>query len=259
VTPTGGIYSGRIARLYPNGNYLYAGGNSSSKWDISQGVAKQVNTGFSNSLCTNFWIAEDGSRIFTACGRVYRASDVPALDLQYNGSFAAAANLRWVAHSLNQHSIVVMPDPAYSSSADDEIQIYADANLALSGRLSLPKFPVSGNTFASHGHFVFWNAGGSRIFVVAQADSSAQLLSDYAVDVISPSDVTSCLYSIAPASANVAGSSVSVSTTVTTGATCIWSVTSNVPWISKSGNTVYTGPGPTALSVSQNSSIASRT
>jgi hypothetical protein len=169
------------------------------------------------------------------------------------------SNLRWVAHSLNQHSIVVMPDPAYSSSADDEIQIYADANLALSGRLSLPKFPVSGNTFASHGHFVFWNAGGSRIFVVAQADSSAQLLSDYAVDVISPSDVTSCLYSIAPASANVAGSSVSVSTTVTTGATCIWSVTSNVPWISKSGNTVYTGPGPTALSVSQNSSIASRT
>jgi hypothetical protein len=256
---TFGAFGGGIARLYPNGNYLYVGGNFASKWDISQGVAKLVNNNVNSTLCTNFWIAEDGSRIFTACAKVYRASDIPAQDLQYNGSLAAAASLRWAAHSLGRQSIAVIPDPTYASFPDDELQIYADANLTLSGRLSLPKFPASGNIFSSHGHFVFWNADGSKLFVVAQADSSAQLLSDYGVAAISPSDVTSCAYSITPASANVAGSGGNASATVTTGASCIWSVTPNVQWISTSGNIAYTGPGTATLSVSQNNSIAGRT
>ena len=249
---------GRIARLHPSGNYLYVGGDSSSKWDIGQGVVKQVSTSFINPLCSNFWIAEDGSRIFTACASVLRASDIPAQDLQDNGSFAGATSLRWAAHSLNQQSIVVIPDSSSLTFAD-EIQIYADANLALSGRLSLPKFPANGSVFASHGQFVFWNAAGSKLFVVAQADSSAQLLSDYAVAVISPSDVTSCIYSITPTSANVPSIGANLSPIVAANDSCIWGATTSVQWIANPVSSLHLGSGIVQLLVSQNTSIASRT
>lgn len=90
VTPTSAIYNGRVARLHPNFNWLYVGGNWTSKWDISAGVAKlssSIST-YTANTCGNLWITEDGSRILTSCATVFRSSNVAAEDWASNGSFA---------------------------------------------------------------------------------------------------------------------------------------------------------------------------
>lgn len=196
VTATSAIYEGRVPRLYVNGNYLYVGGNWFSKWDISQGVPKLVNTPtFGVSTCGNLWLTEDGRRVFTACGKVYTASEVPSQDLQYNGTLSLASSLAWLDESAQQHLSVAIPGPrsSFSSSSgpiqadDTQLQIYKDEFLGYSGAIALPQFTVGGNSFAAHGRFVFWNKAASMLYAVVQADSTSQLQGGWAVVAVAPS------------------------------------------------------------------------
>ena len=36
-------------------------------------------------MCGNLWFSEDGRRIFTACGNVFRSATSKAEDMTYNG------------------------------------------------------------------------------------------------------------------------------------------------------------------------------
>src|SRR5262249_36536522 len=77
ITATSAIYNGREPRLHVNGKNLYVGGNWQSKWDISQGVAKLVNSP-SGGGCGKIWLTEDGRRMFGSCAKAYTTSEVPA-------------------------------------------------------------------------------------------------------------------------------------------------------------------------------------
>src|SRR5262249_29667298 len=73
-------------------------------------------------------------------------------------------------------------------SADDtQVQIYGDDSLGYIGAIPLPQYSIAGNSFAGHGRFVFWNKAATALYVVMQADSTAQLLSGTGVAQISPS------------------------------------------------------------------------
>lgn len=193
VTATSAIYDGRVPRLHVNGKYLYVGGDAFSKWDISQGVAKMANQNFGMNTCGNLWLTEDGRRAFTACAIAYTTSDIPAQDSQYNGTLSAAAAATWADESAQQQATAVIPSTRYNNgtggvrAGDTQVQIYGDAFLGYNGAIPLPQFAVGGQSFAAHGRFVFWNRAATRLYVVVQADSTAQLLAGSGIVQISPS------------------------------------------------------------------------
>ena len=43
--------------------------------------------------CGNLWISEDGFRIFTGCGHVFRSSESEPEDMLYNGTLGA---VNWI-------------------------------------------------------------------------------------------------------------------------------------------------------------------
>jgi uncharacterized protein (TIGR03437 family) len=195
VTATSAIYDGRVPRLYSTGKSMYVGGNGFSKWDISGGVAALApQTGGSNT-CGNLWLTEDGRRAFTACATVYTTSDIPAQDWQSNGTLPAASQVAWADESAQRQITAVIPTASgYNSTgikqADDtQVQLYNDANLGYSGAIPLPAFPAGGTSYPAHGRFVFWNRNATDLYVVMDADSSAQLSSSSGFARLSPSSV----------------------------------------------------------------------
>ncbi|HEX5226484.1 MAG TPA: hypothetical protein VFW44_02190 [Bryobacteraceae bacterium] len=197
LTSTPAIYLGRIPRLYADDKSLYLGGNWFSKWDISAGIPKVINTsGFTGmTTCGNLWLTEDGKRMFVACAKAYTTSEIPAQDIQYNGTLSATASIVWADESKQQAKTAVIPTSGYSPTSsglqpsDTQVQIYGDAYLGYMGAVPLPKFTAGGQSFPGHGLFVFWNSGSTALIVVMQADPAAQLLSGTAITQVSPSAV----------------------------------------------------------------------
>lgn len=192
LTGTSAIYSGRVPRLSSDGKYLYVGGNWFSKWDISGGVAKLAQNVFGVSTCGNLWLAADGRRLFAACGKVYRTSEVPAEDLQYNGTLGGLNSVRWVDHSTQQNALVVIPGATSSgtvpgSSTDGQLQFYGYEFLDFTGAIPLPKVVTGGNLYAPHGRVAFWNSAGTTVYVILDADPAASLAAGSGLAVIAPS------------------------------------------------------------------------
>jgi hypothetical protein len=190
------IYAGTLARLHPDGTSIYGADNGLSpsdieKYDISAGTAAYLYDSPYHgdfSMCGNLWIAEDGLRIFTRCGNVFRSSSDQAQDMTYNG---ALENLGGQIVSLDHSGetgmvSTIVRDSVYSnpnSLLDTQIHFYNYDFLTDAGSVNLPDFTVGSNTFAAHGKFVFHNSDGTRYFAIVQADSASGLLNDYGIFV----------------------------------------------------------------------------
>jgi len=65
-------------------------------------------------------------------------------------------------------------------------------------------------------------------------------------------NASGCAYTLTPTGATITGSGASGTVAVTTGAGCMWSATSNVPWIAVTGGAGGSGPGVVAYQVASN-------
>lgn len=262
-TATNAIYEGRTARLHPSGKYLYVADQSwSSKWDITSGVAKLRQDSFGGNsyyTCNNHWLTESGDRVFTACAKVYRASEVIQEDLQYNGSLSDASALTWAAHSSAHQSTAVVPAAAYQAGGSDgEIQMYGDAYLGFAGRFTLPSFTIGGNVYAGHGRYLFWNSNASKLIAIEQVDATSNTASDYGITIVSPM-AAGCTYSIAQASVNLAYTAGIGTISTTAGANCAWTATSDAPWASITSGGFAFGSAAVGYSVIANPTTSART
>lgn len=181
------IYAGTRARRHPGGTAIYGANRGLSPSDIEKySIAGGTATFLYDSpyhgdypMCGDLWISEDGLRIFTACGKVFRSSEVQDEDMRYGGSLSAATLVRDVAHSSAAGKLLVIPDGGPAS--DTVVQVYDQAFLAFEGTLPLPDFVLPTGSFDAHGRFVFWSGDGSQRFAIVQADASSGLLNDYGV------------------------------------------------------------------------------
>ena len=247
VTATSAAYSGSVPRLSRDGNYLYVGGNSFSKWSIAQGVASRISTMNAPSTCGNLWLTEDGRRMFTACAKVYRVSSVPVEDLEPNGALSGATSVTWADESVVKGSTAVIPGPSSSPGAA-QIQIYGDAFLDLTGSIPLPKFHVGSAQYSAYGQFVFWNRAATALIAIVKADASANLSSAYGVSIhpaTIPPLANAVTFSVADA--GVISSKVFA---VPAAAGQAWSITSSQPWLTvNAGN----GNGPQFIRITADS------
>lgn len=196
------IFEDTRARLHPGGTAIYGANRGLSPSDIEKysitgsGTAAYLyNSPYHGDyqMCGNLWIAEHGLRIFTACGRVFRASSVVAEDMTYNGSLTGATHVRDAVHSSEAGKLLVIADQ--TATSDTAVQVYDDAYLGFEGTLPLPNFVLPTGSYSAHGRFVFFSRDGTRRFAVVQADASSGLLYDFAVvsfdaDLSVPCNVT---------------------------------------------------------------------
>ena len=174
-----GIYEDTHARLHPSGAVIYGATNGGSptdieKYSIATGTAEFLYDSPYHGeypMCGNLWIAEDGLRIFTACGRVFRSSGLRAEDMRFGGRFRDAPSVRDAVHSSEAGQILVVANG--TPDADRVIQIYDEQFLARQGTLPLPDFVLPSGRYGAHARFVFFNGNGSRRFAIVEADAAA--------------------------------------------------------------------------------------
>lgn len=262
LTAISAIYDGREPRLTPDGKFLYVGGDSFSKWDISNGLLAQVATSGSYSSYGPIWLSADGTRLFSAGAKVFRTSSVPAQDVQYAGQFGDIGGITWAAQSpVNQTTAVIPTLNTYSTpSTDTELRLYGDAFLGFAGKLDLPRFTVGANTYAGHGRWAFWNNAQDKLHVIEKADDTAKLLSPWAIWTVGASGSSNgCTYSLNRSYAAEPAGGGYDSISVTTGSTCVWTASSPVPWLTLSSGSFGFGSAGLSFSASPNLTNSPRT
>jgi len=181
--------AGSRMKAHPSGMFLYTVDDDIAKFDISGGTATYLySTPYTSDyrICDDLWMSEDGLRIFTRCGNVFRASPNPERDLTYNGSFADVDYIRHLDHHAvgEVSKIALIPDVSEFFPPKEiyaNIRVYDYQFLEFERSVPIPKFGASEALHAVHGRFVFISADGKKLFVIAQVDKTAGLVDDFGV------------------------------------------------------------------------------
>ena len=179
------ILAGTLARLHPNGSAIYGADNGVTpsdieKYSIVNGVADYYDDSPYHgdyAMCGNLWISEDGLRIFTKCGSVFRSSDTPSIDMTYTGSLSELERIESLSDSLAAKKVVAIPGFYWATSEDIDtrIQIYDRESLAFDKSIRLPPFRLNGKYASWHGRYVFFNRDGSSYYVIVTTDTDSEL------------------------------------------------------------------------------------
>ncbi len=189
----GSIYAGTLAKLHPDGIVIYGANNGLfpsdiEKYDITSGTAEYLYDSPYHgdfAMCGDLWFSDDGLRIFTRCGNVFRASNTEALDMIYNSSLSELSLITHLSHSISTGKIAVIPEGNFSGEPpnDTVLQFYDYTFLVYEDSIVLPTFSVGQDIYPGHGKFVFFNSDGTRKYVIIQADNTSGLLYDHMVVV----------------------------------------------------------------------------
>jgi hypothetical protein len=265
-TPSGGysIYAGTLARLHPDRQSMYGANNGLSpsdieKYDISGGnaIVKYDSPYHGDySMCGNLWISADGARIFTACGNVFRSTNDQATDMRYAGKFSNDSSVRWVSTSATAGIAMIArsntnnppPDPV-----DDEIRYYTSDFYTYRGKAVLPPFTVEDDAWTSFAKWHFFNAAGTRQYVVVQAHPNSGFLYDFGVVTI---DCTNATVTLDVTAIQVRASPAAFQVLVTGTPGCGWRAVANEPWLNSLSSGV--SDGTVAVTVAANSSASPR-
>ena len=259
VTATNASNGGRIPRMESNDLYFYLGDNSgSSKWNITQGVPQLVTTSY-GTACADYWLSQDGALFFSGCGTVYFISDTAGQDLQSAGTLEGLTSLQWAANSALLKTTAVIPGAASSAPNDTEIQFFGETNLSFTGTLTIPSFNVGGINYPAHGTSSFWNSDSSKLFTIVTADSTANLASNNAIFTVTPGQAASgCTFKVEDAETVAPATGGLGSAFMSTGPACVWTFTSNQPWLTVYSDSIGVGPGLASWSVAYNTTGVAR-
>jgi hypothetical protein len=179
ITP---YLSGDFVALHPSGQALYMSDNwSLYRADLVDGipVLPVHETSDHSNFGGDMWCSEDGERVFLGeYGVVVRTSQVEVFDRQLNGSLGG--RVTYVAHSQSAGRVAFL--------RGDQLNLVMYDGLQLTRPLYLPKFlPASDVT--SSGKFLFYNASGTKLYVIVQADPSAGLSKDFGIVVLNSEEL----------------------------------------------------------------------
>lgn len=254
--------SAAAARLHPAGDRIYGADRNVSPSDILRidisadgPLASMRDSPYHGDypFCGDVWISADGLRLFTACGNVFRASSDPLTDMQFNGKLSQDNSVRWAAHSLPGNSVAVLPGVS-QPRADNQVRYYTHDFLLYRGNAVLPPFVVENTSWPARGRWIFFNAAGTKQYVVVQADAESGILNDFGLVTI---DCSNASVTFNPPSASVGADAATVQAPLTGTAGCGWRATSNAAWLTTASSGV--GDGAVTFTVTANTTAAPRT
>lgn len=179
-----GTYGKVIAYQHPSSKFIYSIDESGlKKFDIQNGVIEKLYE--KSAKGKEFWLSENGNRIFTSSHYVYKTSEAQALDVSYNGTISNQnPNLnypkaQWIDQSEATKNIYLISSSYYYGDYYDNphVFVYNSENLTYKYRINLENYYVKdsyGNPcfYSAQPFYVFSKLDGSRIYVVTQAGES---------------------------------------------------------------------------------------
>jgi hypothetical protein len=195
------INGSTVAKLHPSGSYIYGADNYLSpsdfeKYDIRPGTAAYMYDSPYHgdySFGGDVWAFEDGSQLIARSGNLFRTSTTQAEDMTYAGSLSDASGILWATHSTDASRVLLFADGAYAETAPAELRSYDPSALQYMGSVPLPKFNVAGSAgttqYTAGGHFVFYNAAGTRAYTLIRADPQSGLALDWGLAVFDDVDI----------------------------------------------------------------------
>ncbi len=263
---SGGVYDPALNVLYSTEDGLSP--NDIYEYNVSGGVIgntspKQAPYWGNYSICGPLTLSHDGATIYTSCGTVFQASSNTSQDMLYVGGFPGISQSQSIATSDSLHETAVIPAvPSYSSStsstADTVVDLF-DPNLNQVGQFATTPFVEGSTSYPAHGRWAFYNSTSSAMYIITQADSTAALELDYALEVVDLTKANSCNATFNSTSISAAAAGGYATTQIAAGESCVFTATSNVPWIVLTAG--YYGSGNTTLTylVRPNLAASSRT
>ncbi|HTU48323.1 MAG TPA: tectonin domain-containing protein [Bryobacteraceae bacterium] len=262
-------------RLDPPGDAIYGtedgiSPNSIYKFDVSAG---SISNGFpitvvpswnwgTYSICSPVWFSPDGARIYDGCGTVFASSPNSAQGSYYVGSLTGMSQVQSLDTSATMNQVAAIPSASGSFGTtvpDDYVSLYDARYLQPLGQFYFTKFTVNANIYDAHGRSIFFNADGSKLFAVVEADATSGLLNDYAVQTIDLVNAAACNVTLASTSASAIGSGAPGSVGITAGTGCVYSAVSNAAWIQVTAGGYGSGNGTLQYIVRPNPDSQSRT
>ncbi|HEX7479191.1 MAG TPA: hypothetical protein VF331_15405 [Polyangiales bacterium] len=142
--------------------------------------------------CEQLWLSEDGQRIFSRCGNVFRAAPAdPQTDMTYYGTLPDLSAVRWAADSSVSHKVLALPetpDATYhtfvAAPTDARLHVYSAQSLALEHTIELPKLDDGRDSGTARGLYVFFDASGTHGVVVERAYKASMPAATFAIALI---------------------------------------------------------------------------
>jgi uncharacterized protein (TIGR03437 family) len=242
TTPNTAAFSMTGAKLNPALNVIYGARDGTSpndveRWEISTGpVTKETDSPYHGDFCIYgpVWFSPDGSRIYTGCGTVFRASADPKLDMYYLSSIPSVNQIAALDESsaLQRVALLRRNNSFGSPTIDERVVTLLDSSyLGLIGQFTLASFAVGGKSYAAYGRGLFFSSGSTDLIVVKQADAASGLLNDFAVERISLSVGGDCGAAFATSSVDIPAEGASGSVSITGPAGCLYQASTLAPWI----------------------------
>lgn len=174
------------------------------------------------------------------------------INLTPYGSLAESASLGMLA------PIQGVYPPSTPTSPDTQVQLLRSDYLTPAGTLALLPFTTPSGSYPAHGRAVFFSNDSSRLYVVAQADSTSNLANGWGVEVFDIGSTATCGVTLASSSLSIASSGGYASVAVTATPDCIYAATTNQPWISLASGAYGSGKGTLQWIVRPNAQLQSR-
>ena len=188
------VYEGARMKLHPSGKYIYLIDNRITpedihKFDIKDGRAVNLYDSPYHgdyAMGRDIWFSEDGNRIFSMAGAVFKTSEIQSKDILYNGkinlvnsSYYGGGYIKSLTHSASKNNLYLITSTYFSNSSNDQTYFYIhDAdNLSFKGKVQIEKYLVMdgvgrGGIYDPIPHFIFTNASGNKVYVLATAQNS---------------------------------------------------------------------------------------
>lgn len=194
------IYAGTKAKLHPSGKYVYGADNGLSpadieKYDIQNGTAQYLYDSPYHGdyyMGGDLWFEENGERLFTRAGTVFKTSDTQSMDMIYNGAIPLDGDYRSIAWldqlDLKREIYLVRQVAGWSNEPGPPfVDIYDSDNLTHKTKIGLEKYAVANGDdytlYAACPYFVFANSNGAELYVITKAIGSG-MAHEWAIQTI---------------------------------------------------------------------------
>lgn len=229
----GAIYSPEYGQIFRR---PVLGANIETQSAATLGPADGVSS-TPNDTCLSTELLLLPDRVYDQCSRAFETGGI----LRYSTSLPRTspdapltALVAMAGHPTRGLAAIPVTAPYINFPvSDNEIYFYTRAfPSVLQGRFGIPDFVAGGTAYPAHGRWLFFDAAGSRLYAIIQADSAAGLTNDHAIYAVNLADPASCGVTLGSAQLDSPGAGSILSATVTsTTYGCAWQATTTAPWI----------------------------
>ena len=194
------IYGGTKGKLHPSGKSIYGADNGLSpadieKYDIQDGTAQYLYDSPYHGdyyMGGDLWFEENGERLFTRAGTVFKTSETQSMDMIYNGAIPLDGDYRSIAWldqlDLKREIYLVRHVAGWSNEPGPPfVDIYDSDNLTHKTKIGLEGYAVANGDgytiYAASPYFVFANSNGAELYVITKANGSG-MVHEWAIQTI---------------------------------------------------------------------------